>query len=1008
MWLALALFPYLGPFITFCNFMLCFFGMERLFKAYLFLRVKWRQRNSKQTFNGFTEECLVGDQEWPKVTIQLPMYNERNVVERLIRSVAKTDYPLNKLQIQVLDDSTDETSDIVRHVIGTLPRNYPIEHIQRKIRSGYKAGALSDGLKTAIGEFIVVFDADFVPEADFVKKIVAPFFSDPKIGVVQGRWGFLNEDETLLTKLQSIAISNHFAYEQFTRYNCGLFLNFNGTCGAWRKTCIDDAGGWEPDTLAEDLDMSYRAQFRDWKIVYIQDIVVPGELPNTMDALKVQQYRWAKGGIQCFKKHVVRIVKSDRALFVKIMALIHLTGYTIYIPMFLLSFLPVLVMPFQATMIHPVFYLAGALGPSFVIALSQISLGNYKNLALIPLLLCLGYGLMLNNFYAVIDGLLFNHGSFKRTPKQGQGQGSSIKPYEVKKVPFHEIFFLCVSTYIILYGNTVNSFFYLTHLFYSLCYILMLYFSYVGLPEEEIEPSEKSHSHEQSNSKSKSYFNMNNAGKIIGQLTLLSFLLFLCGKTLIRLPQLTDRVPYVSQYYNPSVVNMVNGVAYPACTNFARLTEDNYLIMECYRRPGFRDSAKQVFQKYRHPILIEGEFVVASCYDKYQLLVKNKKNESRIERATRNNQVRLQSADDDSMDKPADLLVLLANSNYGDYHVDFEMTMKTIDEVSTNLKAQAFTFDNLKMNELDQQSNEISLVAGCGIVDDSDKKSSSFMNKQKDINSLTEYSHDSKSTMYCSKFNQAKPIGSTKSQKPTSSSSSSTSSSSSVSKSNFNENEDVFLWNRFQKNGYVTLYGDDRCPKRIPGNSNSYFNKRGGEPVDHSFGNYSCSKPLANRDACLRNDLYEPALLYVNQFWENYDQVGKMAVMKLNAEVRIESEIEASDKKLSDFITQFVTSQPNSIVTVVLGADTSKPKLTIIVPNDILQEYPNIQTHLSENQDRLVTLFDLYATFASIPHYPKDAPYLPSWSINLLNHIVPDTRNCNEARLSSTLCIEKK
>lgn len=970
MWLALILFPYLGPFITFCNFILCFYGMERLFKAWLFLRVKWRQRNGTHKvihLNGLNEENLVGDQEWPKVTIQLPMYNERNVVERLILSVAKTDYPLNKLQIQVLDDSTDETSDIVKHVLGTLPRNYPIEHIQRKIRTGYKAGALADGLKTAIGEFIVVFDADFVPEPDFVKKIVAPFFSDPKIGVVQGRWGYLNEDESLLTKLQSIAITNHFAYEQFTRYNAGLFLNFNGTCGAWRRSCIDDAGGWEPDTLAEDLDMSYRAQFRDWKIVYIQDIICPGELPNTMDALKVQQYRWAKGGIQCFKKHVARIIKSDRSLFVKIMCLIHLSGYTIYIPMFLLAFLPAFIMPFQAKMIHPIFYVAGALGPSLVIAMSQISLGQYKNLKFIPLLLCLGYGLMLNNFYAVIDGMLFRHGSFKRTPKSGQGAGV-VKAYEVKKIPLQEIVFLAVSSYVILYGDNVNPFFYLSHLFYSICYVMMLYFSYYGHEEEEVITDK---SHQQSKG-----INFNDVTKFLGQLGLISYVLFLAAMTLTRFPAVTSYLPVFNgnsniDYDHPAEVDgmSLNPLYYSNCGNFAKITEDNYLVLDCYRRPAYKASNSPHFLKYQYPVKIDGEYVLATCFDKYQLIVRNNKNETKIERAL----------EIDASQSLPNLLTLMVNQNYGDFHVEFESTMKIIEHLPTSTKSTSFVLDNLRINELDKETNDISLVSGCGIVDDSDKKASPFFNKQKDSNSLVEYSHDSTSSMYCTKP-------------------------STNSETKFNVNDDVFLWNRFQKNGYVTLYGDEKCTKRAPGQASSFFNKRGGESVDHSFGNYTCGKHLSNRDACVRKFAYEPSFNYITQFWNNYENVSKMSIMKLNVEAQNEYELENADKKLSEFIQQFAKNNTNSILTVVLGADTSKPKLAFILSNSILKKYPTIEKTLESNQDRLVTLFDLHSTFASIPYYPANAPHVPSWSYNLLTQTISESRNCNDARISSTLC----
>ncbi len=249
--------------------------------------------------------------QYPMVTIQLPVYNELYVVERLIRKVAEIDYPKDRFEIQVLDDSNDETTKIIERCVNDLKgQGFDINFLHRSKREGYKAGALRDGMKYARGEFIAVFDADFLPDPNFLKKCM-PYFSDQSVGMVQTRWGHINEDYSVLTKTLSIGIDGHFQIEQSTRYCEGLFLNFNGTAGVWRRRCIEYAGGWQDDTLTEDLDLSYRAQLMGWRLVFLDEVVSPAEVPVQINAFKRQQFRWAKGSIQCAKKLLPEVVRAD-------------------------------------------------------------------------------------------------------------------------------------------------------------------------------------------------------------------------------------------------------------------------------------------------------------------------------------------------------------------------------------------------------------------------------------------------------------------------------------------------------------------------------------------------------------------------------------------------------------------------------------------------------------------------------------------------------------------------
>jgi len=366
--------------------------------------------------------------DWPQVTIQLPIFNERYVVERLIKSVCRLDYPGNLLEIQVLDDSTDDTIHITQSIVEKMKaRGTDIVIIHREKRTGFKAGALQEGLLTAKGELIGIFDADFIPQPNFLKETV-PYFMNPKIGMLQTRWGHINHDYSLLTKAQSIGIDGHFGVEQASRAFSGLFMNFNGTAGIWRKKAIADAGGWQADTLTEDLDLSYRAQLRGWKLSFVSEVVCPAEIPVTINAFKSQQHRWAKGSIQTAKKNLANLWRADISLLIKIQAFLHLTHYMVH-PMMLLVVLtsiPILYSQwFFNTLTYPAVIFAvlslTTFGPSSMYLFSQrILYPDWKSrIKYLPFLMCLGTGIAVNNTKAVLEALLNMESSFIRTPKYG-------------------------------------------------------------------------------------------------------------------------------------------------------------------------------------------------------------------------------------------------------------------------------------------------------------------------------------------------------------------------------------------------------------------------------------------------------------------------------------------------------------------------------------------------------------------------------------------------------------
>lgn len=371
---------------------------------------------------------ILKEADWPQVTVQLPVYNEKYVVERLLESIAVLDYPKGKLEIQVLDDSTDETTSIIGQKLEAYPE-LDFKHIRRVDRNGFKAGALKEGLKVAKGDFIAIFDADFVPDPQFLKKTI-PYFANEKIGMVQTRWTHLNKEYSILTQLQAFALDAHFMIEQVGRNRQQAFINFNGTAGVWRKTCILAAGNWEADTLTEDLDLSYRAQKSGWEFLYLPDVASPAELPPVMSALKSQQYRWTKGGAECARKHLFSVLKSKLPLKTKIHATAHLLNSTIFLGILLVSVLSVPLWVFGNMGKLPIWmwdygwlFMIGFLiisGVYFVAnAFEEKSFWKkaYKFFWQLPLFLSVSMGLALHNSIAVWEGLSGKKTPFIRTPK---------------------------------------------------------------------------------------------------------------------------------------------------------------------------------------------------------------------------------------------------------------------------------------------------------------------------------------------------------------------------------------------------------------------------------------------------------------------------------------------------------------------------------------------------------------------------------------------------------------
>ncbi|HJL16820.1 MAG TPA: glycosyltransferase family 2 protein [Sandaracinaceae bacterium LLY-WYZ-13_1] len=381
----------------------------------------WKHRRRAPKPSGRFEEL-------PQVTVQLPMFNELYVAERLIESMATLEYPKDKLEIQVLDDSTDETRNIARAKVEELvERGFDAVYIHRTDRTGYKAGALENGVKVAKGDYVLVFDADFVPTPNIVTDLVH-HFTDDQVGMVQARWGHLNRDYSMLTRVQSMMLDGHFVIEHIARNRSGRFFNFNGTAGMWRKATIIDAGGWQHDTLTEDMDLSFRAQLRGWRFVYVPDALAPAEIPCEMNSFKTQQFRWAKGSAQTAKKLLPIVLRAKLPLHVKVEAVFHLTNNFAYVFLILLALLQLPNMLLRQEMNRPELLLLdvplfAATSGSIVLFYLTTHRALYANLwdaiHRLPLMMALGIGLSLNNARAVAEGLFGNDTEFVRTPKHG-------------------------------------------------------------------------------------------------------------------------------------------------------------------------------------------------------------------------------------------------------------------------------------------------------------------------------------------------------------------------------------------------------------------------------------------------------------------------------------------------------------------------------------------------------------------------------------------------------------
>ncbi len=393
--------------------------------------VLWRAWNTRKS--GPVIPPVVADSELPGVTVQLPIFNEVFVVRRLIRTVAALDYPKDRFEIQVLDDSTDETQLLAREEVDRLRElGFQASYVHRTDRTGYKAGALENGLKLARYELLAIFDADFVPEKDFLRKLV-PHFEDQTVGAVQARWTHLNEESSELTRLQALMLDGHFRLEHCARSRSGLFFNFNGTGGLWRRATIQDAGGWQHDTLTEDLDLSYRAQLKGWRFVYRDDVICPAELPGDMNAYKAQQHRWAKGSVQAMRKLVPRIWKSDLPIATKAEAFIHLTSnlcYLLAIPLLLMS-LPMLLIRARiadgwlGAMIDQTVFACGTMSVLVFYAGTLVARGTWapRYWHLPFSLLALMTGMAVNQARAVLEGFGRDSGEFVRTPKANLPSG---------------------------------------------------------------------------------------------------------------------------------------------------------------------------------------------------------------------------------------------------------------------------------------------------------------------------------------------------------------------------------------------------------------------------------------------------------------------------------------------------------------------------------------------------------------------------------------------------------
>ncbi|MGI4829736.1 MAG: cellulose synthase family protein [Janthinobacterium lividum] len=452
---------------------LAFYGIHRYQLVWLYFRNKRNQAWSDAPPARFAEGNL------PFVTIQLPIFNEQFVIDRLIDACCKIQYPRDRFEIQLLDDSTDETQAVAAGIVaryaagteGLAPQ--PIHYLHRTNRHGYKAGALEEGLKSAKGELVAIFDADFVPTPDWLERVVQ-HFAEPGIGMVQTRWTHLNRNYSFLTEVEAILLDGHFVLEHGGRSRAGVFFNFNGTAGMWRRQAIEEAGGWQHDTLTEDTDLSYRAQLVGWKFKYLQDVECPAELPIEMTAFKTQQARWAKGLIQTSKKILPRVLKSDAPFHVKLEAWYHLTANISYPLMIVLSTLlmPAMIIrswqgPLQMFLIDLPLFLASTASVSTFYMVSQKELHPrtwYKTVLYLPFLMAMGTGLAVTNTKAVLEALFGIKSAFARTPKyrvEKKGERSNAKKYRKRLgiIPWIEIAIGCYFAWTVWYAVTTENFF---------------------------------------------------------------------------------------------------------------------------------------------------------------------------------------------------------------------------------------------------------------------------------------------------------------------------------------------------------------------------------------------------------------------------------------------------------------------------------------------------------------------------------------------------------------------
>ncbi|HEX8838648.1 MAG TPA: cellulose synthase family protein [Candidatus Acidoferrum sp.] len=414
---------------------------------------------------------------WPRVTVQLPIFNERYVIERLTEAVARFDYPRELLDVQVLDDSTDETQEVARGCVERhAAQGMPISYIHRTNREGYKAGALENGLKTAKGEFVAIFDADFIPEPDFLRRTI-PYFLNPdggeNIGMVQTRWTYLNSDYSLLTNVETILLDGHFVVEHGARSRRGTFFNFNGTAGVWRRKVIDDAGGWQHDTLTEDTDLSYRAQLKGWKFLYLPQIECASELPVDMNGFKSQQARWAKGLMQTAKKILPKVFKAEVPWHVKAEAFFHLTANISYPLMIVLStmLLPVMIVRFQQgwfqmLLIDLPLFLASTCSISSFYLVAQRELRPktwWRTFLYMPFVMATGIGISVRNAQAVIEAIVGKQSEFARTPKfkiEGRTGTFAKKSYKNKAgwIPYAEVLLGIYFSFTVVYAITNDNY----------------------------------------------------------------------------------------------------------------------------------------------------------------------------------------------------------------------------------------------------------------------------------------------------------------------------------------------------------------------------------------------------------------------------------------------------------------------------------------------------------------------------------------------------------------------